>query len=265
MKLHLLSFFILSCKDLNHKVDEGRLQKEGTHVPDEVNWGIVADDMDEPAELVPEDDPCVEEVEDFDVEELSYLQDAFGRPFLRDAVTLNYDPDQGVGGLRWRITNVDLLILIPNSEFQDYDNDQSISIEIFDAPDPREGSYWIKTLTVIKEDLEWEDYQLPNIAATAQELDQQGAWMSFSFLEEMNLGDMTSLNFTTGVRWDGTGTPTVGYSNYVQDCYRNWTLYSENTDWQLNGQQNGLAQRFTCSWPMLMITIERTYMDECEE
>ena len=73
---------------------------------------------------------------------------------------------------------------------------------------------------------------------------------------------MTSTDFIAGVRWFPPGSVAVGYSNFNQECSKNWTEYGEGTGWVLNSNNTSAG---TCSWPMLRVFIENHYPGDCDE
>ena len=70
---------------------------------------------------------------------------------------------------------------------------------------------------------------------------------------------MTSNEFIAGVMWEPPGMVKVGYSNFNQDCEKNWTNYGSG--WGLNSENPDF---FGCSWPMLRVEIEITSPGDCE-
>ena len=60
---------------------------------------------------------CVSEENTFDIEQVSNLEDAWGWSGLRDAINLEYDVSQLDPNGSWRISSVEVLVLIAESEF----------------------------------------------------------------------------------------------------------------------------------------------------
>ena len=159
---------------------------------------------------------------------------------------------------------MDVLVMIPTSQFYNFQDGQEISIEVFDSNVPEQGASWVLTQPVIRDELIWLDYTLPYDAAIAGvygEFEQKGAWLRFELSDEIPAEGMQSTDFIAGVRWFPPGTVAVGYSNFNRNCGLNWTEYGEGTGWILNS--DSYAQE-TCSWPMLRVMIENRYLDDCD-
>ena len=62
-----------------------------------------------------------------------------------------------------------------------------------------------------------------------------------------------------GIHWEGSSTPPIGYSEYNLDCSKNWT--DTGSGWVFNGNTGG----FSCSWPMMQVTLEQTIDGDCED
>jgi hypothetical protein len=209
---------------------------------------------------------CLGQGSGFDVEEVSTLQDAAGYPGARDAVVLQFD-DSGIGeGESWRVTGVELLVMVPEWVFNDYDGGDKISVNVWDAERPRGEGDWTVTEAIDPGSLDWEKVTLPRDAYWASqrdELEQRRAWMHFGFADVVPEAGMTSSTYTVAVSWGNKGLPTIGYSNFNLACDQNWTDYGDGS-WTLNSA-DGDGQ--SCSWPMMRVSVEtRTLSDgACEE
>jgi len=211
------------------------------------------------------EDDCTEELIGFDIDEFSTLQDAVNFSdggWTSDAVVISFDdsilePDQ-----TWRVSAVEILIMISVDQYDYFTDGQEINIQLFDSNNPTVGPSWTMTQQVVRSQLTWSDYTLPFDAYHAGlfgEYQQKGAWLRFDTTTIVPLSGMTSTDFIAGVMWTPPGMVKVGYSNFNQDCNKNWSDYGSG--WQLNSE-NPLY--FGCSWPMLRVEIETTSPGDCE-
>ena len=60
-----------------------------------------------------------------------------GEPGTHDAVIVGYDASQFKDGASWRVSSVDVLVMIPASQFGEGVNGQALTLELFDTTDPR--------------------------------------------------------------------------------------------------------------------------------
>ena len=209
----------------------------------------------------PEEEWCISEDTDFDIEEVSVLEDAFGLPNLRDAVVLEYDAAHLVDGESWRVRSVDVLAMIPDILFQYMDDSEELTIEVYDAASPLSTTPWIKKQNLILSDLDWEYTALPGSAIGGF----QRAWWRFDFGDIIPEIGMVSTQYIVGIHWPFSGEPTVGYSNYNRACDKNWT--NAGSGFSLNSENESQLGNDRCSWPMLRVQIEnRRYTEEiCDE
>lgn len=238
----------------------------------EVDTADPYDEPDEPPE--DPDDPCTEVVTAFDIEELSVLQDAaspnlvsyasgLAIPWYRDALVLNYMPDDGPGS-SWRVSAVEVLIMVATGRFDSQPDGETLSIEVFDGANPRMAPTWKVSQPVIHGDLDWSDYSLPwdaAISGASGEYEQKGAWLRYDFTSTIPDSGMVSPEFVVGVQWEYLSRVAVGYSNFNRACDRNWTEWDPGSGWIMNGDS---TSGDGCSWPMLRVEIERTFSDDCE-
>ena len=198
---------------------------------------------------------CVDDGDGFDVEEVSTLQDAAGYPSNRDAVVLDFDDSELGPDGTWRVTRVDLLAMVPEWVFDQYEGGDVIRVDIWDAEQPDGPGDWYVRQAIDPSQLDWSEERLPSNAHWASmrdELDQRRAWWSFDFSDVIPEEGMTSGKYAVAISWGDRGLPTLGYSNFDLDCSRNWTDYGDNS-WTLNsadGDQN------ECSWPMIRVGVE---------
>jgi hypothetical protein len=190
----------------------------------------------------------------FDIEQVSVLEDATGWTGHHDAVMLTYDTSRLPPDGTWRLTQVDVLAMIPDSQFAIFPLGLTLGVEVFDANVPSLARRVIVWQTLNKSALSWTPVTLTN-PAEATELTQQRAWWSFDLTQVIADSGLTSSTYVAGVVWPDTGALVkVGYSNFNRACNKNWTDYADGEGWQLNGTSAGN----TCSWPMLRVKVEVT-------
>ena len=162
-------------------------------------------------------DTCSEVVTAFDIEEVSELQDAVS-PFLadlkpppvstglggQDALILDYNiPDLGEGE-SWRISAVYVLVMVATGRFDSFPDGLPLTVEVFDAPDPRAVPGWTVTETVQKGDLTWDNYAPFDaaISGSFSEYTQKGSLACFDMTDaSFPKTGMTSDQFVVGIQW----------------------------------------------------------------
>ena len=223
-----------------------------------------------------DEDPCSEVVTAFDIDEVSELQDAVSpflanletatgiyRPWYRDALILDYAVPETGEGESWRISAVYVLVMVASERFDSFVDGLPLTVEVFDAPDPRVVPVWSVTQTIQKDELSWSNYTLPFDAAISgsfSEFNQKGAWMRFDMTDVIPDSGMTSGQFVVGIQWEELSQVAVGYSNFNRDCAKNWTELELGSGWNLNGVPGDTP---SCSWPMLRVEIEHKYTEDC--
>ncbi len=207
---------------------------------------------------------CPTDANGFDIEEASVLQDAAGYPLMRDAIQFSHTTDHLEKGEYWRPIGVDVMVMLPVWFFYEYDDSYVLTVEIFDGSSPINSDSYKMSKAIVLESEEWEDIVLPPGAATAEVPDQMRAWAHFDFSNEIPLTGFFNDDYLVGVKWDESGLPAVGYSNFNLDCDKNWTYRGTNDDgWVHNST---VSAGNSCSWPMLRVNIEeRVYNPDCEE
>lgn len=270
-KTPLLLLLLLGCTDYDLK----NIQNPGMNAEDDTalgansngttaDSGSSSDDSDDPNNE--DDDDCVEDFTAFDIEEVSTLQDAVSYAvagWKSDAVVLSWDDSVLEPEQTWRVSAVDILVLIPTASFGTFQDGQDINIQVFDSNNPTNGSEWSMTQQVVRSELTWSDYTLPYDAYYAGpflEFAQKGAWFRFDLRDVIPETGMSSSEFIAGVWWNPPGGVKVGYSNFNQDCSKNWSDYGSG--WTLNSE-NTLF--YGCSWPMMRVQLEITTPGDCEE
>ena len=205
---------------------------------------------------------CINEAPTFDIEQVSTLEDSMSLPNGHDAIILDYDDSYLPEGGTWRVSSVDVLLMIPSSQFNYYPNNVELTVEVFDGIDPRRFPTWKVKQTVDISKLEWTDVRLTN-PDQAYELSQKQAWWTFDFTTIIPESGMNSTTFIVGAAWENDTLPTIGYSNFNRPCDQNWTKYSERHGWKLNSDRNsvyGLSD--ICNWPMMRVSVEERHKAE---
>lgn len=198
---------------------------------------------------------CGTPTEGFDIEEASVLQDAQSYPEMHDAVILDFDQELAAGAA-WRVSTVEIMPMIGDSNFDFYQDGEQVTVEVWDADNP-EGEPWTVTQTFRIDDLAWDETELSS-PESATELDQHYAWWSFDFSDVIPTSGMSGPEYLVSVNWSSAGSPPLGYSNFNRPCDENWTDYADGAGWVLNGDASG----DTCSWPMLRVGLEVLTEDE---
>ena len=96
---------------------------------------------------------CVSEENTFDIEQVSNLEDAWGWSGLRDAINLEYDVSQLDPNGSWRISSVEVLVLVAESEFSSLPAQLNLQVEIYDSPNPAQTQPYAVQQTLSKDAL----------------------------------------------------------------------------------------------------------------
>ncbi len=187
----------------------------------------------------------------FDIEEASSLEDAQAYLGMHDAVVFDYDSSTLPPGAGWRVRSVEILPMIPATDFDFFQDGQYVSVEIFDASDPFATPYTV-TQQFFKDDHEWEDISL-FAPTTAPVGTHKQSWWRFGFEGTIPTTGMVGPDYMVSVVWNDGASPPLGYSNFNRPCSANWTDYADGRGWVLN---SGLLSDSECSWPMLRVNIE---------
>jgi hypothetical protein len=214
---------------------------------------------------------CVSEENTFDIEQVSNLEDAWGWKGLRDAINLEYDVSDLNPADSWRISSVEVLVMVSESDFSIMPSQLDLAIEIYDSPDPSQVSPWTVKQRLDMDALDWERVVLPAPPSGAvDELSglfptdqtQYKAWWSFDFSSIIPETGMESPSFSVAVHWPDSSYPTLGYSEFNRPCSGNWTNYDSaepthgytGAGWGNNGERFGSD---VCNWPMFKVNVEK--------
>ena len=207
---------------------------------------------------------CIDDDATFDIEEVSVLEDAMGEPGTHDAVIVTYDEDALEDGASWRVSSVDVLVMIPLSEWDRGTGPSNLTIEVFDAANPNHVSPYILSQTLEVDALSWEDVSLQS-PQVALEYNHKRAWWNFDFSSVIPETGMQSSEFLVSVFWQNGSSPAVGYSRYNRPCSENWTDYGDGFGWVLNSENSFFPiTENECNHPMFRVNVEtRVEKDSC--
>ena len=262
----LAGTLLVSCTDYELK----NVDTDALGADEESNTAEGFEETDEPDSPTPEDETtdendCVEEYVGFDIDEFSTLQDAVSYSvagWTNDAVVINFD-DSGLSPEQtWRVSAIEILVMISDTHFPNFTDGQEMFVQLFDSNTPTSTSGWTLGQSIVRAEHTWSSYTLPYdawYAGTYGEFAQQGTWVRYDTRSVVPSTGMTSSDFIVGVKWEPPGMVKVGYSNFNQDCGRNWSDYGSG--WVLNSEN---PDYFGCSWPMLRVEIEVTTPGDCE-
>ncbi|MBI5507435.1 MAG: hypothetical protein HY903_01660 [Deltaproteobacteria bacterium] len=199
-------------------------------------------------------DACKYTESAFDIEEVSVLEDATGWPGYHDAVALTYDTSRLPANGTWRVSQVDVLVMIGASVFSTFPPGLQLGVEVFDGTTPSPAYATTVWQTLDKAALSFTPVTLTN-PSEALENEQMRAWWTFDFAAVAPAAGMQSASYIAGVVWPGSGAMIkTGYSNFNRACNKNWTDYADGRGFVMNGLTGGEV----CSWPMLRVKVEVT-------
>ena len=139
MKIYLQilcsTFLIMGCTDYQFK-NIGQGNEEGTNQESIDSDGSTTSQSDEETEETssPQQDPieedsCSDAFVLFDIEEVSTLQDAVSYSvanWTHDAVVLHFDDTQLTSEQIWRVSSVEILLLISEAHFEYFEDGQEL-------------------------------------------------------------------------------------------------------------------------------------------
>lgn len=266
-----LGTLLLSCTDYDFKsLEESEAGADDTSVPNDSVGGSDGttsndtNDTQDPNNETADDDDCTESVVAFNIEEVSNLQDAVSYSvagWSHDAVILSFDDSNLAPDQRWRVSAVEVLVLIADGYYPYFVDGSEMNIQVFDAPNPFDAPDWTVTRGIVRSEHTWTSYTLPQDAYHASlygEFAQQGAWVRFDTTSVIPTSGMNSTDFLVGVMWEPPGMVKVGYSNFNQTCDVNWTNYGSG--WVLNSDNEVY---YGCSWPMMRVEVEIITDGDC--
>ena len=203
---------------------------------------------------------CKEESSALDIA-VSELEDAMTAAQTHDAIILEYNSENLDDNDSWRVNSVDIMVMLPATQFSDYNKTPTMAVEVFDADNPLQTKPYVLTQKLVKEDLEWHQVTLSN-TQESPETHQWYAWWNFDLSKMIPESGMTSSTFLVSVFWPEPDSPALGYSKYTRACDKNWTQQTEFTGWIHNSERsNFLGQPLpnnSCNWPMLRVNVEVT-------
>ena len=195
--------------------------------------------------------PCVDPGGLVGVENVSELELTEAIPGGADAVVLEMSnqniPEDG----GWRVAAVEVLLVIPASEFDAYPKDLPLTISVWDNSEPANNPSVDRTQNLDLAALEWSDAEV-KVAKNGQPVPVKQAWWKFDFAESFPVPGMASRIYTVGVRWPQGDKPLVGMSHFDRNCGRNWTDAGDGKGFK----KNGLDDSDFCSWPMLRVSTQ---------
>ncbi len=219
---------------------------------------------------------CADEGAGFDIDEVSVLEGNLGWHGTADAVVLAYDDERLGEDTRntWRVTGVDVLVMMPLDDFDTYRDDAELAVLVFDGDELNVTTPYRVRQTLVASTLDWTTYTFaapPQGAIVADPLggfvpnfdvEYVKAWWHFDFRSVIPEEGMTGTDYAVGLSWPRGPAPLVGYSFYDRPCANNWTNYDAadppfdgeaRAGWASNGDRN-LADE--CNWPMLKVNTE---------
>lgn len=196
--------------------------------------------------------PCVDPGGLVGIENVSALELTEAIPSGADAVVLEMSnqniPEDG----GWRVSAVEVLLVIPASDFDAYPKGLPLTISVWDNSEPANNPSVDVTQELDPSKLEWSDAQV-KVAKNGQPVPVKQGWWKFEFADKFAFPGLASRIYTVGVRWpQGGDKPLVGMSHFDRNCGRNWTDTGDGKGFK----KNGLDDSDFCSWPMLRVNTQ---------
>lgn len=224
---------------------------------------------------------CTSSGDGFDIEAVSSLEGNLAWQGTADGVALSYaDPRLSEVATNagetpsWRVSGVDVLVMLPSSQFASYGDDAQLEVQVFDGPDPSQATPYTVRQTLVRDALSWapqtfdvppegarveDDFGLPLINDETQYM---SAWWRFDLREVVPEAGMANTDYFVGLYWPTGAAPLVGYSLYNRPCADNWSNYDgatppyigePSTGWKSNAARGNVDE---CNWPMLKVNTE---------
>lgn len=192
----------------------------------------------------------------FDIDQVSSLEATDSLPRGADAVILDHDASQVPANATWRVSSVDVLVMIRSTDFPGYPGSVGhasvgLTVQVWDANTPvntQKPAYELRQVL--------DPAALTWTSATLSTGSYRRAWWTFKFAEGTTpiipATGMSAPQFLVGAKWDSSGEPQLGYSNFNRPCNRNWTDTGTG-GWKLN---SSLGNSNSCNWPMMRVSTE---------
>lgn len=193
----------------------------------------------------------------FDINNVSVLEATDQLYGGTDAVILDHDLTQVPANATWRVSSVDVLVMVRDFDFPGYpqsvgENQVALTVQVWDANtpvNPSKPAYQLRQVLSVSA-LTWNTVTLSTGTF-------RSAWWRFDFAAATNPiipeTGMTAAQYLVGVKWESSSEPQVGYSNFNRPCDRNWTN-ATGSSWVLNSTQGTGGNM--CNWPMMRVNSE---------
>jgi len=193
--------------------------------------------------------PCVQQQQDFDIEQVSALEGVYLVASGADAVVVDADRSRVPADGTWRVGQVEVLVAVKDAEFADYPRDAALAVEVWDGEKPTASQPWRVSQTLDTSALSWKaEWVAPaeGGAPAAHRL----AWWKFDFSAVVPEQGMSASRYIVGLRWTSPQRPLVGASRFNRPCARNWTDYDDGRGWVLTRAEAATPATGPCSrWP----------------
>jgi hypothetical protein len=143
--------------------------------------------------------PCASSQNAFDIEEVSTLEDAYALRGGADGIALDDDPGRHPPGSTWRVSQVSVLVMIPESAFAEYPQGDRLTVQVWDGADPRRGEPYAVTQVLAPEALQWAAVTLSD-PQLAEETAFRKAWWTFDFTGVIPEAGLSASRYFVGVR-----------------------------------------------------------------
>jgi hypothetical protein len=191
----------------------------------------------------------------FDINNVSVLEATDHLVGGADAVILDHDLTQVPANATWRVSSVDVLVMVSVFDFPGYpqsvgENQVALTVQVWDANSPLTHPPFEVRQVLAPSALSWNTVTLSTGV-------YRSAWWRFDFAAPTNpvipATGMKAPQYLVGVKWENSPEPQVGYSNFNRPCDRNWTN-ATGSSWVLNSTQGTGGNM--CNWPMMRVNSE---------